>query len=303
VSLKTEETIKMAFQRGAKLSILLSLSVCVLITSGCAWLDTAQRGWIFQPSRVDASARFGMPERFEDVWIEVAAASPGAKPEKVHGWWVEHPDNRVAAKPSVLYLHGARWNITGSSMRIKRLNDAGFNVLAVDYRGFGKSEGELPSEQSAYDDAQAAWNWLKIKEPIASQRFVFGHSLGSAIAIDLASKNTDIAGLMVEAALTSIPDVVRQMRAGWLPVSGLITQRFESIKKIEFVSAPTLFIHGTADTVVPHQMSDALFAAARQQKILVKIEGAGHSGAAWQNFQRYREAIQQLVALSILNAR
>jgi alpha-beta hydrolase superfamily lysophospholipase len=93
----------------------------------------------------------------------------------------------------LLYLHGARWNVAGSSGRMRRMHELGFSVLGIDYRGFGKSSAGLPSEASAAEDARAAWDWLAAQHP-NSPRYIFGHSLGGAIAIDLASQVHDAAG-------------------------------------------------------------------------------------------------------------
>src|SRR4029453_8261572 len=89
--------------------------------------------------------------------------------------------------PAVLYLHGSRWNLTGQTSRIEQLRSFGFSVLAIDYRGFGKSDGDLPSEQTVYEDARIAWDRLVQLQPEPSLRFIYGHSLGGAVAIDLAS--------------------------------------------------------------------------------------------------------------------
>ena len=112
------------------------------------------------------------------------------KPQRIHAWWWP-----AVAKdaPAVLYLHGTRWNLTGQTSRIDQLHAFGFSVLAIDYRGFGKSDGDLPSEQTVYEDARVAWNRLTELQPDASKRFIYGHSLGGAVAIDLAARLSLIA--------------------------------------------------------------------------------------------------------------
>ena len=105
------------------------------------------------------------------------------KAERLHGLWLPHTK---ASAPVLLYLHGARWNVAGSSGRVRRMQELGFSVLAIDYRGFGKSSAGLPSEQTAAEDARAAWDWLAREYP-GRPRYIFGHSLGGAIAIDLAA--------------------------------------------------------------------------------------------------------------------
>jgi alpha-beta hydrolase superfamily lysophospholipase len=89
--------------------------------------------------------------------------------------------------PAILYLHGVRWNLTGQAFRIEQLRAMGYSVLAIDYRGFGQSRGDLPSEASVYEDARAAWERFTAMQPDAGKRLIYGHSLGGAVAIDLAA--------------------------------------------------------------------------------------------------------------------
>jgi alpha-beta hydrolase superfamily lysophospholipase len=201
-----------------------------------------------------------------------------------------------ANAPALLYLHGARWNLTGSTWRTQKWREAGFSILAIDYRGFGQSEGDMPSEKQAYEDAQAAWNWLKTKQTDPAKRLIYGHSLGGAVAIELAThvKVGEAAGLITEATFTSISDMVKNSQWGFLPVSFLITQRFESQRKIAKVKLPKLFIHGTADRIVPWRMSQALYEAAAEPKRLIKVEGAGHSNVVWTDFEPVKQAVLEM---------
>jgi len=269
---------------------LLLAALLLGIAGGCATLDNKQSEWIFRPVRDNWRGFQGPPAGVQEVWLKV----PGTQDEQVHGWWAPQADPQA---PAVLYLHGARWNLTGSSFRIQRWRDMGFSVLAIDYRGFGQSSGELPSEAKAYADAALAWEWFKARVPESGRRFIYGHSLGGAVAIDLAAKvlPTEAAGLVTEATFTSVPDVVAASRYGWLPVGFLITQRFEAAERMRRVALPKLILHGTADGVIPHGMADRLFEAASEPKRLVKFEGASHSGIAWADYERYRATIAEFV--------
>jgi hypothetical protein len=177
---------------------------------------------------------------------------------------------------------------------IQRLRRIGFSVLAIDYRGFGRSDGELPSEAQAYADAQAAWDRLRRLEPDPTRRFVFGHSLGGAVAIDLAARNADVAGLIVESTFTSIREMAELRGYGGIGV--VLTQHFDSLSKVANVAAPVLFVHGTADRAVPYTMSERLYAAAREPKRLLLVENAGHVDSSWVGFERYQAAVRELVA-------
>jgi pimeloyl-ACP methyl ester carboxylesterase len=240
-----------------------ALGVAVLLAaSGCSVLDSKQREWIFQPS--DRSWPGANTAGMDDVWIDM----PEHDGARLHGLWLPSP---AADAPVLLYLHGARWNVAGSSPRIRRLNELGFSVLAIDYRGFGKSSAGLPSEESAAEDARAAWDWLGRHAP-GRPRYIFGHSLGGAIAIDLARSVQDEAGVMVEATFTSIPDVVSSFRWGWLPVGPLI----------------------------PAALGRQLFEAASEPKRFVLIEGGNHHNTQSRAMDQYRQALGELFGLRLL---
>jgi alpha-beta hydrolase superfamily lysophospholipase len=268
-----------------------ALGVAVLLAaSGCSVLDSKQREWIFQPS--DRSWPGANTAGMDDVWIDM----PEHDGARLHGLWLPSP---AADAPVLLYLHGARWNVAGSSPRIRRLNELGFSVLAIDYRGFGKSSAGLPSEESAAEDARAAWDWLGRHAP-GRPRYIFGHSLGGAIAIDLARSVQDEAGVMVEATFTSIPDVVSSFRWGCLPVGPLITQRFASIDKVAGIGSPLLVVHGSADPLIPAALGRQLFEAASEPKRFVLIEGGNHHNTQSRAMDQYRQALGELFGLRLL---
>ena len=274
-----------------RIPLLASLGLVVAVSVGCATLDAKQREWIFQPS--DRSWG-GAPstEGLQDVWIEFASDASG-KAERLHGLWLPHTQ---AGAPVLLYLHGARWNVAGSSGRIRRMQELGFSVLAIDYRGFGRSSAGLPSEATAAEDARAAWNWLAEQHP-DKPRYIFGHSLGGAIAIDLARQVPDEKGTIVEGTFTSIPDVVSTFKWGWLPVSPLITQRFESIRKVADIGSPLLVVHGSDDSLIRPTLGRQLYEAAREPKQFVLVEGGSHHNTNSVGQRQYREAVASLFHL------
>ncbi len=155
------------------------------------------------------------------------------------------------------HLHGNGLNIGANIAHASRFHQLGFSVLLIDYRGYGRSEGAFPNEKKVYQDAATAWNYLVQKLQIPPRHiFIYGHSLGGAIAIDLAVKHPNAAGLIVESSFTSIREVVAYRNLFWMfPVNLILTQRFESIKKLPQLRMPILFIHGTADSTVPFFMS------------------------------------------------
>lgn len=278
-----------------RLFALLLLTITVL--AGCATLDERQRVWIFQPS--DRSwwrgeeAAAGM----KDIWIDFRSSETG-EPVRLHGLWAEHADfARRPDAPVLLYLHGARFNVVGSAFRARRMQDLGFSVLAVDYRGFGKSTSTLPSESLAYEDARAAWEWLGRQYP-DRPRYIFGHSLGGAIAIDLAATVADESGTLVEGTFTSIPDVVSSYKWGWLPVGPLITQRFEAVDRVSRIGSPLLVVHGSEDRTIAPVLGRRLYEAATGPKRFELVEGGTHHNTNSVGQPQYRAALAELFGLT-----
>jgi uncharacterized protein len=285
-----------------RISALIALAVALL--AGCATLDERQRAWIFQPSDRSWGNSGAMASGMDDVWIEFQSKTSG-QPVKLHALWlaadgVANPRAQGAAQPDkspvMLYLHGARWNVEGSSGRVRRMQELGFSVLAIDYRGFGKSTNELPSETSAYEDARAAWDWLAARHP-HQPRYIFGHSLGGAIAIELAAQVDDERGTIVEGTFTSIPEVFDSMQWGWLPVGALITQRFDAAGKVGKIGSPLLVVHGTNDSTIKPELGRKLFEAATQPKAFVLVEGGSHFSTNAVGQAQYRRALAHLFNL------
>ncbi|HET7792427.1 MAG TPA: alpha/beta fold hydrolase [Rhizobacter sp.] len=278
---------------GAALLIALALG----LQMGCASLDERQRSWIFQPSDRTWAGGLAAAEGMQDVWIgfdaPAADDNKAREPVKLHGLWLPQAD---AGAPVLLYLHGARYDVRGSAPRMRRMHELGFSVLGVDYRGFGRSTASLPSERSAAQDARAAWDWLAAQHP-QSRRFIFGHSLGGAIAVQLATEVGDEAGLIVEGSFTSIPDVVSSFRWGWLPVSPFITQRFDAVSRVAEVGSPLLVVHGSDDALIPPALGQGLYERAREPKRFVLVPGGSHHNTNAVGQPLYRQALAELFGL------
>ncbi len=272
-----------------KIGVILLVS---LVLAGCSSLDTKQREWIYRPYRGDWRLPYPANLNHHRFWIAVESSRPATPLQLVNAWWVPHHDPDA---PAILFLHGARQNLLASSWRIARFHSMGFSVLAIDYRGFGKSAGALPSEEMTYQDAQAAWQYLKGLQPDPAKRFVVGHSLGGAVAIDLATRNADVAGLIVESSFTSIRDMAKSRGWGWLPLSLLLTQEFDSLSKVRRLRMPVLFVHGGKDGAVPLEMGERLYAAAPEPKTLWVFPQGGHNNVPWRAFAPYTQIVRDFV--------
>jgi fermentation-respiration switch protein FrsA (DUF1100 family) len=192
------------------------------------------------------------------AWVIPASAGPA-------GYWL-------------LICHGNAGNISefDRPAHYGGLRGLGLNLLAFDYRGYGESDGS-PSEAGLYRDAEAAYHYLHWDLGVPADRIiVFGHSLGSAVAIDLASR-VSTAGLIVEGAFTSATNRGEELYP-LIPVRWIASSRFNSIDKLPRVTGPKLFLHAGSDEVIPVAHGRRLFAAAAPPKEFVQLAG-GHGDA------------------------
>lgn len=281
------------------LQILLLLSL--LGSSGCAWLDARQRLLIYRPTPGTPAQLTDLRADDEHYFVALPAVAnptddtgrPAHSPQRIELWWLPHPDESA---PTLLYLHGTFRTLPQNQQKIEALREAGFSVLAVEYRGWGLSTTITPSEQSLMQDADAAWAELQRREPHASQRVIYGHSMGSGVAVGLASRlraPQDYGALILESAFTSFADVASE--AG-LVASLLLhfnNERFASIDKIARVHAPLLMIHGSADTTIPIRLGRQLFTAANPPKRWLVIEGGAHSDLQDVGHAPYQATLQR----------
>jgi alpha-beta hydrolase superfamily lysophospholipase len=275
--------------------VLLAALLTALLT-GCAIVDREQRRWIFQPITSSWGPGEAAARGMHDAWIDFVSQHPEqpGRAVRLHGLWLAQAD---PAAPVVLFLHGVRWDVRASAPRMRNLHALGFSVLGVDYRGFGRSSPALPSESLVAEDAQQAWQWLARTQP-QSRRFVFGHSLGGAVAVRLAADVEDEAGLIVEGGFTSIADVLRSTRWGWLPVTQLITQHFDAGSRMAQVGSPVLLVHAEQDTMIAPALGRALFERALPPKRFVLVPGAVHENTDEVGRAAYGQALHELWGLA-----
>jgi len=259
-------------------------------TSTYLWAKQAQL--IFRPERIIAKTPTEYQLAFEDVFVNVDDGN--GQNERIHAWWIpaENPGDRY-----LIYLHGSALNIGANISHAQRFHRLGFSVFLVSYRGYGKSDGTFPTEAQVYSDAQAAWIYLVEQKGIdPCDIFIYGHSLGGAVAIQLAVNHSAAGGLIVEAAFTSIADMARQIpQYRIFPLDLIVHQRFDSIKKVGRLQIPVLYIHGTDDKLVPPGMSRKLFKRTASSKHLKLIPGGGHNNSAVVGGDEYLEAVRNFI--------
>ena len=256
---------------------------------GFITLRALEHKLIYFPPRFPAG--FPSPQTYEgeveEVWLKT---SDGVR---LNAFYRSHPSSQQA----LLLLHGNAENIGYGLGQLRALAKVGVNILAPDYRGYGRSEGN-PNEAGVYRDADAAYDYLVTERHFRPDDIViYGHSLGGAVAINLASRRP-CGGLIVQSSFTNAAAMTREIFA--LPLVGhLVKSRFDSVRKIRDVHAPILIVHGTKDDVVPFAMGQKLFAAAPEPKRFYQMEGAGHNDLVAAGGDGFVDCLKQFFAENV----
>ncbi len=254
-------------RRLTRLAMTLAIGVVAVLLLTVAAIRYFENSLIYFPPRYPEgfppAPAFTLP--VEDVWLTTRDNI------RLNAWYLPSPGSGKA----LLWFHGNAENIGYGLGHAEFFSRLGINVLAVDYRGYGRSEGS-PNETGVYRDADAAYDYLVQVRHIQTRNIiVLGNSLGGAVAIDLASRRA-CGGLIAQSSFTSIRDMAR--RTFRIPLFEYIPKsRFDSLAKIQRVQAPILIVHGTRDAVVPFSMGQRLFTAALEPKFFFSVEGAGHN--------------------------
>jgi pimeloyl-ACP methyl ester carboxylesterase len=186
---------------------------------------------------------------------------------------------------AILYCHPRNGNLS-IALKSDKVEEwqrrANRSVLVFDYPGYGKSTGR-PTEAGCYRAAQAAYLWLTVQQGVDSDDLlVVGRSMGTGVAVDLASRNP-CEGLVLISPFTTLPDA-GQYRCPVLPARWLMRNRFDNLSKIPDCQCPVLIVHGTHDDWVPVEQARRLLAAAHQPKWLSIVEGADHGDKVLASF-------------------
>jgi fermentation-respiration switch protein FrsA (DUF1100 family) len=231
---------------------------------GCT--DVLEQRFIFFPVSQLVATPEDVGLAYEDVYFTTTDEV------RLHGWFVP----AEGARHTILWFHGNAGNISHRLDNLLRMHRRlGVHVFLVDYRQYGRSQGHI-SEQGTYLDAQAAWQTLRQRFEVEAQDIVlFGRSLGSAVAVDLA-RRVHCKALILESPFTSVADMAASIMP-LVPIGRLLRIRYDSLRKIPQVTVPVLVLHGDRDEVVPFEQGRRLFAAANEPKTFYAIPGAGHN--------------------------
>jgi fermentation-respiration switch protein FrsA (DUF1100 family) len=237
-----------------------------LTTVAVTYLLVLVLAMIFEDKLIYFPTREGVgPSPGEEVWL---TASDGVK---IHGWYLPHPK----AKATILHLHGNAGNLEDRRDLVRHLQELGVNVMAIDFRGYGKSGGK-PREAGLYADSRAAYDWLLAKTT-ADRIVLHGESLGAGPACELAA-TLPCGGLIVQSAFTCARDMAPRV----LPIvpKWIVRTRFDNLEKVARTPCRKLFIHSRQDEMIPFDMAERLFAAAAEPKECEWFQGAGHNDLA-----------------------
>jgi len=213
---------------------------------------------IFQPDPYVPDPPAGVTER----WITTKDKV------RLHAWCAAGR----GARPTLVWSHGNGGNIAGRADVLLALAAHGLNVLAYDYRGYGKSAGRA-HEAGVYLDAQAVYDSEHRRGVPAGRIICFGESLGGAVSIHLASTRR-CAGVAVVSTFTSMRDVARHHYG---PLALAVGSKFDSLTRIRDLSVPVFIAHGDRDEIVPFELGERLFAAANHPKRFFRVVGAHHN--------------------------
>jgi len=259
------------------LPVLAALVLCLCLLGGLVLLF--EKSFIYFPSRGYDATPSGLSLAHEDVWL---TAEDGVR---IHGWYLPVPRARWVT----LVSHGNAGNISHRLDRAQLLQARlRSSVFLYDYRGYGASEGS-PDEAGTYRDARAAYGYLVGEKQVKAHELVlFGESLGSAVALELALAHP-AAALVLEAPFTSVRDMARTTI--FAPLAPFVRTRYESLDRISRLRMPLLVVQGDRDEVVPPVQGRRLFDAAREPKRYSAIRGAGHNGTYLVGGEAYWQAI------------
>ncbi len=269
--------------------------LCAPWLAGCAWLEQRQREIALRPSptqaaHVEAASSLWRPGDQQETLVLTSG-------ERLAVWWLPAA---AADAPVLLYLHGTFRNLYQNAPKIAALRQAGFAVVAVDYRGWGDSSPRVPDEDSIQADAQRAWALLVQRAPVAARRVIYGHSMGGAVAVRLASTlqgGRDYGALVLESTFTRMPDVAAA--AGFVGRIGaaFTTLEFDSLARIGRIDAPILMLHGDADRTVPVDLGRRLRDAAPPARVRwVEFAGGSHSRLQSEQPEAYQRELAALIA-------
>ena len=186
------------------------------------------------------------------------------------GWFYNQEINKFK---TILFFHGNAGSLKNRTYKLNHFKDLNVNFLIIAWRGFSGNKGK-PNETGLYEDGESAIRWLKTKGIDEKNIILYGESLGTSIAVEIA-QNKNYAGIILESPFTSMLDM-GQKYYPFFPVRFLLKDKFESYKKIANISMPLLIMHGKVDKIVPYEMGKRMYELANEPKFFYTQEYGDH---------------------------
>jgi fermentation-respiration switch protein FrsA (DUF1100 family) len=205
-----------------------------------------------------------IPNNFKEISIKIDDKN------FIYGWY--SPAQK--GQKTILYFHGNAGNLSGRSKRLEKFSSQ-YGILVISYRGYPKSKGKS-TEKNFFEDADYALKYLKSLNINSEDIIIFGESIGSGVAVNLASKH-NFATIVLEAPFTSVLEVAKETY-WFLPVSLILKDRFESNKLVSKITSPVLIFHANRDNVVPFSQGQELYELFSSRKKFITIDGDFHVG-------------------------
>jgi uncharacterized protein len=235
---------------------------------------------IFFPVKLPKDFKFQLRDIGEEVFLTSADG------EKVNALFY-----RGTGEDVVLYFHGNAGNLSGWQFVAEDFTTSGYNILIIDYRGYGKSTGSI-SEPGFYSDAEAAYGFLVQEKGFNPQDIIiYGRSIGTGVAVHLATRFPN-KGLVLESAYTSLGALVDDKVPFFFP-SLYLKYSFNNVKKINQVKSPVIFVHGTNDTLIPSSHSEYLYQIFNGRKKLILVSKGEHNDL--NSFEEYHHFLREVL--------
>ena len=242
-------------------------------------LYTLQRRLIFYPGILSRDYKFDTGENGEEIILKTSDG------ESISGIFY-----KGGVPDVIIYFHGNAGDLSGWQYVSEDFTSLGFNFLIIDYRGYGKSTGKI-TEKGLYRDADAAYQYLLDRGFRPENIIIYGRSIGSGIAVDLAARR-NAKGLILESPFSSFATLANEKFPVFLP-SLYLRFRFDNLRKIKKVSYPVIFLHGTDDELIPASHSQKLFATFNGSKEMILVDRGAHNDL--HAFAQYKDFLRDVL--------
>lgn len=260
----------MAFLKTIAIIIIFGYVIAIVV------LFLLQKRLIFYPGRLSPDYKFSTANGAEELLLTTEDG------ERISGLFFPNVGENV-----ILYFHGNAGDLSGWQFVSEDFTSLGFNFMIIDYRGYGKSAGSI-SEQGLYKDADAAFNYLLEKGFRPGNIIIYGRSIGSGVAVDLASRKK-AKGLILESPFSSFATLANEKFPFLFP-SLYLRYRFDNLLKIDQVTSPVMFLHGTDDTLIPSSHSQVLFDRFKGTKKMILVDKGAHNDL--HAFDQYKDFLR-----------